>query len=96
LEVSSFPKFVDNELTYFQPEPDSDNECEVMVGPNLAVAEAQEWINETYTDEAASPGILSIVNDLLKDAERFKTHWAIKDLMPLTAIMHFVKMCERY
>jgi len=24
-EVSSFPRFVDNELTYFQPEPDSDN-----------------------------------------------------------------------
>jgi len=43
-----------------------------VVGPNLAVTEAQEWINEVYTDEAASPGILSIVKDLLKDYKRSK------------------------
>ena len=58
--------------------------------------EARGWVHESHNDETNSPNIFLIVNGLIQDAKKMKTPQALRSIMSLTAITHFVKLRERY
>jgi hypothetical protein len=61
-----------------------------------ALQEAHQWVDEHQDDEVEPMGILSIIASLVKMAKKCKTPQAVKSLMPLTALTHFIKLRARY
>ncbi|KAF8485418.1 hypothetical protein JB92DRAFT_2836904 [Gautieria morchelliformis] len=61
-----------------------------------ALAEARQSGNENTDDHVAPPNILNIVQTLLSDSRKCRTTRAVKALMPLTALTHFVKLQANY
>ncbi|KIJ43854.1 hypothetical protein M422DRAFT_169388, partial [Sphaerobolus stellatus SS14] len=57
---------------------------------------AREWTQETPEDDPEPANIIQILQGLIKAAKRCKTKEAIKALMPLTGLVHFVKLRDSY
>ncbi|KIJ23733.1 hypothetical protein M422DRAFT_275620 [Sphaerobolus stellatus SS14] len=58
--------------------------------------DAREWTGDSPSDDSTAPDILAIINSLVKNAKCCKTPQAIKSLMPLTGLIHFVKLRDKY
>ena len=58
--------------------------------------EACQWVGEICDDEGRNTDILTVIHSLIQDAQKCKTACAIKSLMPLTALTHFIKLHTCY
>jgi hypothetical protein len=54
--------------------------------------EAREWVNQSPNDEAEPPDILTIIKTFLKDVRKCHKAHAVMNLLPLTALTHYVKL----
>jgi hypothetical protein len=62
---------------------------------NSSAADAHQWFEEE--DEALSPvNIQDIIQEQLKVITRLHTARAVKAFTNLTAVLQYVKLCERY
>ncbi|KIJ50195.1 hypothetical protein M422DRAFT_246031 [Sphaerobolus stellatus SS14] len=92
MEGESFDSFLSTSNEEVQ-----ENETEIMgEAEHEGIRAAREWTQESPEDEPAPANIMEILQGLMKTVKRCKTQQALKAIMPLTGLVHFVKLREQY